>query len=158
MKRGTMVLAALLVGTAGLATESTAQELTAGGYATYMQTDATTTALADGRTRVDAQLDGYVLTDDPSTPIHLVAQDCASTNLVAADGSIERSAGYCAGRDADGDLFWIWFWNGGNGGEWGIINGTGKFEGMTGGGTSEPRAGDPDGRFAIRWEGTFNMQ
>ena len=53
---------------------------------------------------------------------------------------------------------WIWFWNGADGGEWGIINGTGKFEGMTGGGTSVPEAADPDGRFAIRWEGTFNMQ
>lgn len=155
MRRVATALAAL---TLVSATSLQAQVMPAEGYATYIQTDATTTALADGRSRVDATIDGYVLTDDPSHPVHLAAQDCASTNLVAADGTIERSAGYCASRDADGDMFWIWFWNGGDGGEWGIINGTGKFEGMTGGGTSVPQAGDPDGRFAIRWEGTFNMQ
>jgi hypothetical protein len=158
MKRGTIVIAAVVFGIAGLATDSAAQEIQTAGYATYIQTGATTTALANGGARVDAIIAGYVMTDDPSTPIHLVAQDCASTNLVDAYGNIERSAGYCASRDADGDMFWIWFWNGGDGGEWGVINGTGKFEGMTGGGTSVPQAGDPDGRFAIRWEGTFNMQ
>ena len=158
MKRLNPALAAMAAMTALAAIPLQAQETAVAGDATYIQTGATTTALPNGGARVDATIDGYVLTDDTSHPVHLVAQDCASTNLMDAYGNLDRSAGYCASRDAEGDMFWIWFWNGSDGGEWGVINGTGKFEGMTGGGTSVGVAADPDGRFAIRWEGTFNMQ
>ncbi len=158
MKRRPLALAALLLGVVGAPADLSAQEMSAAGYATYIQTGATSTPLDDGRARVDATIAGYVMTDDPTNPFHLVAQDCASTNLVAADGSVERSSGYCASRDADGDMFWIWFWNSAEGGEWGLINGTGKFEGITGGGTSEGVAADPDGRFAIRWTGAWTMR
>jgi len=158
MKRFVLHLAVVAGGLSFLTTGAQAQEMSADGYAAYMQTGATTTALGEGRTRVDQTLDGYVMTDDSSNPFHLMAQDCAGTNLVAADGSLERGSGYCAARDADGDMYWIWYWNSPSGSEWGIMGGTGKFEGITGGGTSEAVAADPDGRFVVRWEGSWTMR
>ena len=158
MKRIALAMAALALGATGAAPELAAQEISGGGYAAYMQTGANSVDLADGGTRVDQTLDGYVMTDDPDNPFHLTAQDCASTNLMNADGSLQRSSGYCASRDSEGDMYWIWFWNAPEESQWGLIGGTGKFEGITGGGTSEAVAADPDGRFVVLWEGTWTMQ
>lgn len=157
MKRVVLALAVAVSGLLFVTADAQAQEMSASGYAAYMQTGATTTALGEGRTRVDQTSDGYVMTDDPASPFHLMAQDCAGTNLIAADGTLERASGYCAARDADGDMYWFWYWNGPAGSEWGLIGGTGKFDGITGGGTSEAVAADPDGRSVVRWEGTWTM-
>jgi len=157
MNRVVLILAAAVSGMLFVTAEAQAQEMSAEGYAAYMQTGVTTTALEEGRTRVDQTLDGYVMTDDPANPFHLMAQDCAGTNLVDADGTLVRGSGYCAARDTDGDMYWIWYWNSPSGSEWGLMGGTGKFEGIAGGGTSEAVAADPDGRFVVRWEGSWTM-
>lgn len=57
-------------------------------------------------------------------------------------------AGHCTSVDADGDYLWIWFRpTGPESTQWGVINGSGKWEGATGGGTTSTQVSQsPDKR------------
>lgn len=48
--------------------------------------------------------------------------------------------------------------NGPDGNTWGFTGGTGKYEGITGGGTTTTLAQMADGRTAITWDGTWTMK
>jgi hypothetical protein len=156
------IAAALAVAAVALGAPADAQaqrEVTTGGLAVYIPDRADVVPLAAGQEGVNDRFKGVVITDDPASPLYLLSQNCAGTNLVGAEtGEPLRSSGYCVGWDADGDLFWMSYWNGPDGGEWTVINGTGKFEGMTGGGTSELVRAEADGRFTLSWRGTLMMR
>ena len=77
--------------------------------------------------------------------------------MIAADGST-NGHGYCDAVDADGDRWWIWWNNTPESNKWGFIGGTGKYEGITGGGTTESLAQMADGRAAITWDGHWTMK
>lgn len=155
MRRTASALISALAGLMVFASTSVAQEESATGLAAYTPVSSSATDLGDGTTAVRQTSEGYVFTDDPSSSFNLVTQDCTSTDLMAANGALVRSSGYCAGLDRDADMYWISYWNGPDGGEWHLLGGTGKFEGISGGGTSETLAAHADGSFSIRWEGTW---
>jgi hypothetical protein len=77
--------------------------------------------------------------------------------LISADGSTDGH-GYCDAVDADGDRWWIWWNNTPESNRWGFIGGTGKYEGIKGGGTTTPLAQMADGRAAITWNGSWTMK
>jgi hypothetical protein len=134
-------------------------EVQTGGWAVYIPSQTEMVQIPGGGQAANDRFKGVVIADDPESPLHLLAQNCAGTNLLGPEGTPVRSSGYCVGWVADGDLWWMSFWNGPVGGVWRVVNGTGKFEGMEGGGTSEV-AGPPeaDGRFTLRWRGTLMMR
>jgi hypothetical protein len=138
-------------------TDGIAQAMEGGGYVVYVPSHDQATELPDGRLRTSNALKGVVIADDAENPFHLMSQDCAGTGLATADGMPIRTAGYCAGRDDDGNMWWLSYWNDAEGGTWTILGGTGTFEGMEGGGTTRVEALDPDGRFTIRWQGSWTM-
>jgi hypothetical protein len=134
-----------------------AQEYSDTGYAVYFPVSQEVIELADGRVNVETTNNGYILAEDTESPFHLVAQSCSGTNVIGADGIVQRSAGHCAGRDNDGDMYWLSFWNTADGGEWTLFGGTGKFEGISGGGTVQIIAQDVGGSFVITWSGTWRV-
>lgn len=158
MRRTALALSCLLAALFLAAPIALAQEMSATGHAVYVPKDHSKVELPNGTYAVEQMSEGYVITDDPDSSFNLVAQDCAGTNIVDADGTTLRASGYCSGRDQEGDMYWFHYWNGPEGNEWTLIGGTGKWEGITGGGTSEPIAADAGGTFAVRWEGSWTTE
>ena len=152
--RVTMVLGALVI----VAGVGTAAEESASGTVTYIPVHSASEKLANGDTSQMMHLKGVVLTDDSSTSLHLAMQDCVGTTVIPADGAPPDGAGYCAGTDADGDLWWIWWHNGPDGNNWGFLGGTGKFKGIEGGGTTDQLVMGADGRQAISWKGSWTTK
>ncbi len=64
----------------------------------------------------------------------------------------------CGGVDADGDVWTIWYGGDEDGGDWGYMGGTGKFEGIKGGGTFSAESQWSDGRGINSWEGTYTLR
>jgi len=60
-------------------------------------------------------------------------------------GKSEQAAGSWDAIDKDGDIWWLWWSDSAAGNPWGVISGTGKYEGMTGGGTTVTDVQLPDG-------------
>ncbi len=140
-----------------LAAPAMAGEEKGGGTVTYAPAEVSNTQLPDGGMMQRSHIMGIVLADDASNSIHLASQDCFGTTVIAADGSA-NGHGYCDAVDADGDRWWIWWNNTPEGNKWGFIGGTGKYEGITGGGTTEALAQMADGRTAITWDGHWIMK
>ncbi|MFN4142447.1 hypothetical protein [Aestuariivirga sp.] len=101
---------------------------------------------------------GIINAADPSSPFHLMSQDCFETVVIGAKGNVADGGGYCDSWDRDGDSFRNW-WNftADGSSKWEVIHGTGKFEGLTGGGTCKPLVNFPD-RFTLGCQGTAMMK
>jgi len=130
-----------------------AETTTIGGLVAYLPGKSHEVALPDGRKLVHSQFSGVLIEDNTDSPIHLLSQDCAGTDLIGSDGAPIQIGGACAAINADGDLMRISYLNTPPSGEWYYTGGTGKFAGATGGGTSEVIAVGPDGRFTVRYKG-----
>lgn len=130
-----------------------AQTVPVSGHAVYIPGSSKSVALPDGRTLVHNTMHSVLIEDEPENPQHLASQDCAGTDLLAEDGTVLQIGGACAAVDADGDLIRISYLNKPTGGVWRYAGGTGKYEGVEGGGTSEVVAVGPDGRVTLRYEG-----
>lgn len=129
------------------------------GTATYVTTDSDTVSFAGGAVKQRFRLKGVIVADDPTNPIHLSAHDCGGSVVVGTDGAPVNGAGYCEATDKDGDVWWLsWSDYDGNGNPWTILGGTGKYEGMTGGGTVSLMMQSGDGRMVNRWEGNWTMK
>jgi hypothetical protein len=98
------------------------------------------------------------MADDPNTPLSKASQDCMFTTVTSADGKSFSSGGYCDGLDADGDVYFAYGHATQAGGKWYYFGGTGKFEGLTGGGTYNLALHWPDGKVMATWEGTGQMK
>ena len=103
-------------------------------------------------------LRGIILTDDPANPLNLSAHDCIGGGLFGPAGDANDGAGYCDGIDKDGDVFFLWYRNDGDDRTWEFLGGTGKFDGVMGGGVTSVIGGTPDGRVVLRWDGTWTMK
>jgi len=128
------------------------------GRSIWTPESASSSKLADGRTVARQVLRGTAIADQPGTPLSLVSQDCMFTTVTAADGKAFQSGGYCDGLDADGDVYWAVGTATEAGGEWHYIGGTGKFEGLTGGGTYKLAETLPDGKILATWDGSGTLK
>jgi hypothetical protein len=140
-----------------LAAPATAGDEKGSGTVTYGPAEVENAWLPDGSMLQRSHIKGIVLADDPSNSIHLASQDCFGTTVIAEGGAAVGN-GYCDAVDADGDRWWIWWHNGSDGNTWGFMGGTGKYEGITGGGTTKSLAQMADGRAAITWDGHWTMK
>lgn len=115
-------------------------------------------SLPGGQTLQRAVQNGLVLADNPESPLHESATTCSGGAVVSASGEPGIGYGHCDAIDKDGDIWTLWFRNDGSGGPWGYINGTGKFQGIEGGGTWTAGPQWPDGRGINNWEGTYTLK
>jgi hypothetical protein len=75
------------------------------------------------------------------------SQYCTGNTMTGEDGAPANGAGFCTVVQPNGDVLWAWFKiEGGGKNSWGVIGGTGQYEGATGGGTSAIVSRGGDGR------------
>ncbi|CAN5159695.1 hypothetical protein BH18GEM1_BH18GEM1_13120 [soil metagenome] len=114
-------------------------------------------SLPGGRTLQRTVSNGIILTDDPSSPLNESATTCTGGTVVSASSEPGAGSGYCDAIDKDGDVWTLWWRNDAHGGPWGYISGTGKFEGIEGGGTWAEGPQWPDGRGINTWEASYTL-
>ena len=155
----------------GTPTTALAEEIVGSGHVTTEPTEVLESVdLGDGRLIRRGRHTQSTTAADPTHPFHGTSSTCfvsqlrveAETSLIssaAPDGRrIAAFAKFCERIDADGDVSWVWTSGDGNEGRWGAIHGTGKFEGMEGGGTWQVLSAYPTGRVISRWQGTLQMK
>jgi hypothetical protein len=130
-------------------------QTTGGGNGFYAVESMEQTELPDGSIAVKVHQKGFVTGNTASNPFGTSIQDCTGSGTVGTDGSQGMTYGYCAGIDRFGDVFFIWWNTDGQAGNWGLMGGTGKFDGMTATGTTRQLTEWSDGRNIISWEGTW---
>lgn len=143
----------------GAAAQAQAQQQGQGsGRTTGVPVTDVTLQAPDGRTIQRQTFSGFSIADDPGNPFHQTNVTCTFTTAVAADGETVSQGAFCDGIDRDWDVFWLWGRGNQDGGTWSLIGGTGKFEGIEGGGTSTTAATWPDGKIIFSWEGSWTMK
>ena len=152
------VVALALCGVVVFAGMAAAEKIELKGKSTWSTVSEESMTLADGRTVTRQVLRGTAINDDPNTPLSHASQDCMFTTTTSADGKSFQSGGSCDGIDADGDVYWAYGNADENGGKWYYQGGTGKFEGLTGGGTYQLSLQWPDGKVMATWDGSAEMK
>ena len=149
------ILISSVVGVVFLSTAAVSAEYSGSGTVTFVGNHIGSRGIANGNSLGQDHLRGVMIADDAANPLNLAAQDCIGSSIVAKDGVPGEDAGYCDGIDKDGDVFFMWYRNKDADNRWGFLGGTGKFEGITGGGTTTYVAGEPADRLVVKWEGKW---
>jgi len=126
-----------------------AEKFSAKGKTFYVRVNEDDRQLPDGRivrTTVDT---GHLVFADGSPGR---SETCYTTVIHQPGQAKGKGGGHCRTVDVDGDSTWIWLKLNPVGNQWGYIQGTGKFEGITGLGTSKPGKAWPNGNFVVEWE------
>lgn len=139
------------------ATALHAAEVKVNGTISYVIVSNQSEKLADGRALLRLHDKGVVNAADQASPFHLLSQDCYETILLDASGNISHGGGHCVSFDKAGDSYWNWWHFTESGSKWDVYHGTGKFAGMTGGGTCKPTVNFPD-RYTLVCDGTVVMK
>lgn len=132
------------------------QTRTDAGHTLIVPVSSETISLDDGRSMVRVTSTGFVVADDPASPFHMVSATCTFTDMLAEDGSLISSNGYCSCMDSEGDAYGAWGRADAEGGNWSLIPGSGKFKNATGGGTYRTVMTWGDGKSAIRWDAKWS--
>jgi hypothetical protein len=112
------------------------------------------TELVSGVTLMTLRLSSVHVSDDPGSPMHLAAGECAGALTTASDGKMQGH-GHCIRKDKDGDVY-NEQWNlapGADKGSWILVGGTGKYAKMTGEGWWQVAMSQGKAS-AVRWVGT----
>ena len=153
MIRSALLISLLpLIGILLLPAGAHAQAIQASGHVAMMPVATETIDLANGGSILRQTFAGVTIADDHDSVFHLTNQNCAFTTVLAADGTVTVSNGFCDAIDSDRDVYSAWGHADAQGGNWRIIPGTGKFSDIAGGGTYSTAVSWPDGRSAIRWD------
>ena len=133
-------------------------QMSAEGTVTYLPVTTEVSQLPDGTVLQYTHQKGLVVATNPDVPLHMNAQDCVGANVMTPEGMLVRGHGSCFGVDAAGDVWWVWYNQLPDGGTWGFLGGTGKFEGIEGDGTTQSYPPTADGRLHVTWQGTWQMR
>ncbi len=153
--RAGLALAVLAVG----ASTSSAQEMKGSGMNMFAPKVNESFELADGTTANRMSWSGFMMADDPASPLRLASMTCSGFAVLRKDQVPVRSAGTCDSVDRDGDVaFYWWRHDEKGGGRWGFLGGTGKWATVEGGGTYEPAYQWKDGRSGNNWKGTWRLK
>jgi hypothetical protein len=114
--------------------------------------------LSQGHVLMRVVQSGVIFADDPASPIDRTATTCTGSMVMDTTGQATVVSGHCDGVNADGDVWTIWYAGDQDGGDWGYMGGTGKFEGIKGGGTFSAEVQWSDGRGINSWEGTYTLR
>ncbi len=86
------------------------------------------------------------------------SQWCQATGA-AKDSKALGGAGFCTLIDERGDIFWVWLRDTSDStNDWGVIGGTGKYVGATGGGSTKLVKTMPDGTLVFETKGTVTTR
>jgi hypothetical protein len=140
------------------ATGSPAQERSHSGDFAFTTTSSEEMPLSDGNVLMRVVQSGMVFADDSISPLDRSATTCSGSMVMDASARATVVSGHCDGVDADGDVWTIWYGGDEDGGDWGYMGGTGKFEGIEGGGTFSAESQWSDGRGINSWEGTYTLR
>ena len=146
-----------LLGLGSVPTLLLAESFETSGDATYIVTDNQVTQHANGTTTTVQTSKTIVICDDESVGFHMAPQTAVGTVVQDADGNVLSSVGYGHTVDSDGDVMYISWRMIEGGSEWSFVSGTGKYEGMKGGGTSKVITRLEDGSQLIRWHGKWTQ-
>jgi len=147
-------IAILLTGSVGAAAASGSD----GGTITYTIKHIDDQKLANDYMLSRDQYKGLMIAKDPATPFDNAAHNCLGSLVVnPGRGPPLQINGVCDGVDKDGDVFWMWFHDEGNTHTWSFMGGTGKFDGLTGEGTTSQISAGPN-QLVIGWEGSWKMK
>jgi hypothetical protein len=128
------------------------------GTVIWVQTSSESAELPSGLTAKRMINGGISLADDPESVFHNAKQISAGTDIYDEDGEWVGSYGYGEIRDSDGDLaFYSYSNTPDTDAVWTLLGGTGKFEGISGGGKSEPTH-MADGRQVHKWKGSWKLK
>ncbi|MFQ5528807.1 MAG: hypothetical protein ACE5FP_00510 [Gemmatimonadota bacterium] len=138
-----------------LAPGAEAQERSDSGSFSFSVASSEQMPLSDATVLMRVVQSGMVLTADPDSPLNRSATTCSGSTVASAETA--SIAGYCDMVDVDGDVWTAWYRGDQDGGVWGFLVGTGKFEGVQGEGTF--RAGEvwADGRGINYWDATYTL-
>ena len=114
--------------------------------------------LGDGHVLMRVVQSGMVFADDPASAIDRTATTCTGSTVMDATGRATVVSGHCDGVDANGDVWTAWYGGDEDGGDWGFMGGTGKFEGIEGRGTFSAEVQWADGRGINSWEVTYTLR
>ena len=146
------------VATLLLVAPSGAQERQDGGSFAGVPEASESYKLADGSTVDPSPSEGFLVTDDASSPLHLVDMGCTGSSVVSSDGNSSSGGGHCVIVDQGGDVIWAWWLGDQDGGTWGFMGGTGKFAGAQGDGTWTNDREFPSGKFINKWKMTWRVK
>ena len=144
-----------LIATSGAAA---AREVKGDGTATYAIRTIANQNLGAGRKLRQSHLKGVLVAADRHHPFNLSTQDCNDAALIDKDGTPLRDYGVCTAVDKDGDVWWLKYGSKAGTGSWQVIGGTGKYQGMKGGGTTHNLLATRDGRLTIEWTSAVEMK
>lgn len=127
------------------------------GYVNGTQEVLSSFELADGNIARRISFKLTVVTDDPDSPIHLASQDCFATYVFSKDDKPVGGRGSCDGISVDGHIWWLEIELRPDGSvHWVNRGGLGKFQNLTGSGTTSVLAQFPDGKSINRFEGSYS--
>lgn len=134
------------------------EKMTGSGHNANQNVSTDVMERADGGSVMRLHDASVVMGNNAGNPFHLSSLDCYSTYVLPSGAENGPGAGYCDGIDQDGDVWWITFKGDFAGGMWNISGGTGKFDGMTGGGSYTAAAQMEGGRSFTTWDGTWETK
>jgi hypothetical protein len=140
-----------------LTSEARAQERSDKGNFTFVTVSSEEMPLGDGGVLTRTVQAGMVFAEDSASPFNRSATTCTGSTVVNAGGQATVVTGHCDMVDESGDVWTIWYSGGAEGGEWGFLGGTGKFDGVEGGGPFSADAQWADGRGINAWEATYTL-
>ena len=112
--------------------------------------------LPDGNMLARTISHGFIWTNEENMVGGNGSLECFGSNTLSPEGDQLDGSGTCEGLDADGDVWWVW-WSGGIEGNFSFTGGTGKYTGISGGGTWKAQLQYPDGKAMNEWEGTWTI-
>lgn len=139
----------------GVSLSSAQMTETTGGNA-FVPEVVSQSPLPDGNMLVHVANKGFIWNDDVDVQAGNGSMNCYGTAIVSPEGEQLSGSGSCHTVDEDGDTWSAWY-TGATGGEWGFINGTGKYAGISGGGTWENDVEYADGKAANTWTGSWTI-
>ncbi len=102
-------------------------------------------ALPNGASLLRVHQKGIIIDEGTPGPLNHNEQNCDGFLILSADGKHAPGSGYCDYIDKDGDRWAMWWETTDDVNKWGVVWGTGKFAGMTGGGGTTEINPYPDG-------------
>lgn len=159
----TSILSAM---TLALMAASTAAVAAQGSGHYYNHTTSTKRiTLPNGNTAILSHFFEMTTTDNANDPMDHLAGSCSSQSIVSRDGETLAGSGVCFSKDSDGNSLTRWFKLDETGttrcphgcGSYGYLAGTGKFKGVTGGGTWKQTHKFGDAASSGSFSGTYKL-
>jgi hypothetical protein len=116
-------------------------------------------ALPNGHMMQHIQASGINMADDAESPLHGCSITCEGVFIADAEGASQAGSGSCYLTSASGDVALAWWkQTSEQGGDWGLMGGTGVFEGITGKGKYASRTPLPNGSWINDWDISWKIE